>query len=637
MQDNNELIKKSGEHFKDNINFLFIAKENLIIVTKDDKVYQIDGQLNKTYSSIAYSSDEYVVKELIEKSIVEELCDKNVVDIKGGKKHTTARTSHGKVYIWGLNDYGVLGNGFNDKKIYRPQLNQYMNGLYIIDMSCGAKHTLVLTSSGNIYGWGWNKFGQIGCGSHCEYQLIPFNMNGLISEKFKAISCGAYHSMALTKDGRVFCCGYNAFGQLGDRSLTDSHKLKLIHMNNIIIEKISCGFSHSILLSNKEEIYVLGNYYNNELDIKESEPQKLYSYKFCDIATHWSQDFFSALSVNQIYYIWGQFELKGGIEYEPKQTTYKSFNEIFINYWQITYQSIEGISSQSENDSIANKKLLQIKRESHNSNEFDCKADKFMNFGEKFIRNGYYERNFDEKQKIGEGSYGQVFEVSFKNQVNVSFAIKKITFRFDYMEKMFETLGVYDSVSKLKNKNIVSTKDFWFEKDMFDEKIMIFYILMELCMLNLSGFIDQVGDANFSSYLKYHLSHVIFIQSLRGVNYLHKQNPPIIHRDLNPCNILLKLEQNKRVSVKIADFQSVTIHKYAEQLHELDVGNIEYMAPEVENSGKYDTKADIYSLGKVLRDLFDINSDDKYDYCFDYSSKFFLILICLIEAMFQQI
>jgi hypothetical protein len=636
MQDNNELIKKSGEHFKDNINFLFIAKENLIIVTKDDKVYQFDEQLNKTYSSIAYSSDEYVVKQLIERSIIEELCDKNVVDIKSGKKHTIARTSDGKVYIWGLNDCGVLGNGFNDNKIYRPQLNEYLNDLYINDMSCGAKHTLVLTSSGNIYGWGWNKFGQIGYGSHCEYQLIPFKMNGLISEKFKAISCGAYHSMALTKDGRVFCCGYNAFGQLGDRILTDSHKLKPIHMNNIIIEKISCGFSHSILLSNKEEIYVFGNYYNNELDIKESEPQKLYSYKFCDIATHWSQDFFSALSMNQIYYIWGQFEPKGGIEYEPKQTTYKSFNEIFINYWQITYQSIEGMSSQSENDSIDNKKSLEIKRESHNSKEFDCKADKFMNFGEKFIRNGYYERNFDEKQKIGEGSYGQVFEVSFKNQVNKSFAIKKITFRFDYMEKMFETLGVYDSVSKLKHKNIVSTKDFWFEKDMFDEKIMIFYILMELCILNLSHFIDQVGQAHFSSYLKYHLSSVIFIQSLRGVDYLHKQNPPIIHRDLNPCNILLKLEENKRVSVKIAEFQSVTIHKYAEQLHELDVGNIEYMAPEVENSGKYDTKADIYSLGRVLRDLFDINSDDKYDYCFAYS-QFFLILICLIEAIFQQI
>jgi alpha-tubulin suppressor-like RCC1 family protein len=623
MQDNNELIKKSGEHFKDNINFLFIAKENLIIVTKDDKVYQIDEQVNKNYSSIAYTSDEYVVKELIEKSIVEELCDKNVVDIKSGKKHTIARTTDGKIYIWGLNHYGVLGNGFNDNKIYRPQLNKYLNDLYVIDMSCGAKHTLVLTSSGHIYGWGRNQFGQIGCGSDCEYQLIPFKMNYLLSEKLKAVSCGAYHSMALTKDGRVFCCGYNAFGQLGDRSLTDSHKLKPIDMNNVIIEKISCGFSHSILLSNKEEIYVFGNYYNNELDIKESEPQKLYSYKFCDIATHWSQDFFSALSVNQIYYIWGQFELKGGVEYEPKQTTYKSFNEIFINYWQITYQSIEGMSSQSENDSIANKKLLEIKRESHNSKEFDCKADKFMNFGEKFIRNGYYERNFDEKQKIGEGSYGQVFEVCFKNQVNKQFAIKKILFRFDYMEKMFETLGVYDSVSKLKNKNIVSTKDFWFEKDMFDEKIMIFYILMELCMLNLSDFINQVGQTHFSTYFKYHLSSVIFIQSLRGVNYLHKQNPPIIHRDLNPCNILLKLEENKRVSVKIADFQSATIHKYAEQLHELDVGNIEYMAPEVENSGKYDTKADIYSLGKVLRDLFNINSDDKYDFCFTYSLNFY--------------
>jgi alpha-tubulin suppressor-like RCC1 family protein len=40
-------------------------------------------------------------------------------------------------------------------------------------------------------------------------------MSFAIKEKFKAISCGAYHSIALTEDGRVFGCGKNKFGQLG--------------------------------------------------------------------------------------------------------------------------------------------------------------------------------------------------------------------------------------------------------------------------------------------------------------------------------------------------------------------------------------------------------------------------------------
>lgn len=63
--------------------------------------------------------------------------------------------------------------------------------------------------------------------------------------------------------------------------------------------------------------------------------------------------------------------------------------------------------------------------------------------------------------------------------------------------------------------------------------------------------------------------------------------------------------------MKIADFGLVTIHKFAKQLHEPDVWQVKYMAPEVENGDKYDTKTDIFSLGMILRDLFDVDSDDR--------------------------
>lgn len=32
-------------------------------------------------------------------------------------------------------------------------------------------------------------------------------MNDSMSEKFKSVSCGEYYSIALSIDGRVFCCG----------------------------------------------------------------------------------------------------------------------------------------------------------------------------------------------------------------------------------------------------------------------------------------------------------------------------------------------------------------------------------------------------------------------------------------------
>jgi alpha-tubulin suppressor-like RCC1 family protein len=577
-----------SHHFKGNIKFLTVEYRNIIIVTKDNKVYQFEEYVDKTYSSLAYTSDELVVKQIINQSIIDELCDKDVVDIKSGSLHSIARTSDGKLYIWGVCDYGVLGLGVNNKYVYRPVINLYLNDLEIIDMSCGALHTLVLTSNGDIYSWGLNDFGQTGNGSDSEYQLIPIKIN---SEKFKAISCGSWHSMALTEDGRVFCCGKNDNGTLGDGCATNSNELKYININNFIIEKIGCGLSHSLLLSNEGEIYVLGERVKKESEEKGLKRQKLnHSNKFCDIATHRSCDFFAALSENGIYHVWGKFDKKDDIIYEPKETNYKSFNEIFIKYSQITCKHME---------------------------------EMIIEFEDSFIRSGEYELCYENEEKLGEGSYGQVFRVNasngFENYIN---AIKKIKFKNENEKEILKELDINCLISKLKHKNILTYNEFWIENDS-KQKFSTLYIEMELCEQTLGEFITSIekiefGETNLLKNMKFYISSSIFIDLLEGVNYLHKQNPPIIHRDLCPDNVLVKLENNDKVFVKIADFGLVTIHKFAEQLHEQDVGHVRYIAPQVGNGRDYNTKADIYSLGRILNDLFDIDIDERYELFWDY-------------------
>ncbi len=56
-------------------------KDNITVLTKDDRVYQFDEWVNKTFDPIVYTSDKSMVKTLIEESIVKELCDKRVMGL----------------------------------------------------------------------------------------------------------------------------------------------------------------------------------------------------------------------------------------------------------------------------------------------------------------------------------------------------------------------------------------------------------------------------------------------------------------------------------------------------------------------------------------------------------------------------
>jgi serine/threonine protein kinase len=111
--------------------------------------------------------------------------------------------------------------------------------------------------------------------------------------------------------------------------------------------------------------------------------------------------------------------------------------------------------------------------------------------------------------------------------------------------------------------------------------------------------------------LGYYISSQLFEEILESVDYLHKQK--IIHRDLKPNNILITDGTNGRF-VKIADFGLATFHLFDGQSHTKYKGTIRYAAPEVMSSRKYDTKADIYSLGVILQELFNIDINEYLKY-----------------------
>jgi serine/threonine protein kinase len=122
-------------------------------------------------------------------------------------------------------------------------------------------------------------------------------------------------------------------------------------------------------------------------------------------------------------------------------------------------------------------------------------------------------------------------------------------------------------------------------------------------------FNEKLSCFNISSIGLYVRSE-LFFEIVQGLDYLHTRDPKIIHRDLNLRNILVK-KSIDRNNIKISDFGLSVEHKKKSdrnlnsQSHSSDVGTPKFMAPEIATGTTYNEKSDIYSLGLVLRLMFE--------------------------------
>ncbi|BAT85819.1 Serine/threonine-protein kinase [Vigna angularis] len=85
----------------------------------------------------------------------------------------------------------------------------------------------------------------------------------------------------------------------------------------------------------------------------------------------------------------------------------------------------------------------------------------------------------------------------------------------------------------------------------------------------------------------------------KGMNYLHKRNPPIVHRDLKSPNLLV----DKKYTVKVSDFGLSRLKANTFLSSKSAAGTPEWMAPEVLRDEPSNEKSDVYSFGVILWEL----------------------------------
>mgnify|MGYP003319012596 CR=1 FL=1 len=112
--------------------------------------------------------------------------------------------------------------------------------------------------------------GQLGTGTYSDL-LIPTQIENLEIDNIQEVESGSFHSCALINGGRVYCWGWNAFGQLGDGSFDNSNvPVQVTIPEDLDAVKISLGDSHSCAILENDDVYCWGNNKDKQIDSSEN-------------------------------------------------------------------------------------------------------------------------------------------------------------------------------------------------------------------------------------------------------------------------------------------------------------------------------------------------------------------------------
>ena len=191
--------------------------------------------------------------------------------------HTISLRTDGKVFTWGDNTYGQLGNG-TVKTSDEPVEVTFPEGTIITQIAAGENHNVALDSNGNVWTWGRNNNYQIG--NTRANQYTPYKVSNL--PKVIKISAGNNNTMVITENNELYAWGLNAYGDLGLGTYTNKVLPKKVKGIHDIID-ISGGKSHYIALNRAGEVFVTGSNLYGQLGIGDNEIGKINEFQKVEI------------------------------------------------------------------------------------------------------------------------------------------------------------------------------------------------------------------------------------------------------------------------------------------------------------------------------------------------------------------
>ena len=165
-----------------------------------------------------------------------------------------------------LAPYNILNPNNNPKNSFnllnKPFKIFLDKKIKISTISCGHNFYILLSTEGKLYSGGSNSHGEL-CSSidNLNYNLNPTEIYEIskLNEKIIQVSCGFKHVIILSSNNNVYGWGNNSYGQIFSKDIC--RKSRIIKFNNDeknIIIQISAGFRSSFIMNDNNEIYFFG-------------------------------------------------------------------------------------------------------------------------------------------------------------------------------------------------------------------------------------------------------------------------------------------------------------------------------------------------------------------------------------------
>lgn len=185
----------------------------------------------------------------------------NIEKIACGFGQCLALDADGRVWSWGRNSNGQVGDG-TKKGVKEPIMLDMEN---IVDISCGGKFNMAMAADGTVWGWGDNEYGQLGDGLKLKDVVKPTKL--AVSGMYTKVVCGGDVGFGIDENGKLWAWGRNDYWQLGTKAVGKYTKtpVEVSLPEGTVVTEIYAYNSHTAAITNEGALWQWGGVFHGQV------------------------------------------------------------------------------------------------------------------------------------------------------------------------------------------------------------------------------------------------------------------------------------------------------------------------------------------------------------------------------------